>query len=113
MRKSFALAAASAVAGLTLLAGAPANAAPAGNASATAADTVPGCVATFFWRPFDSYLSVNMKNTCADVQRVKPTFNSDAVKAPCYVLQPGKDATFKEVAPGPASFYQFRGLVHC
>ncbi|MEU1312974.1 hypothetical protein ABZ419_29330 [Streptomyces cinnamoneus] len=112
MRKSFAVAAASAVAGLTLLAGTPANAAPANPAPAAATATVPDCVKADFWTPFFKGVEVTMENKCTTVQRVKPTFNIDMANVPCFALQPGqKEKFYRDVIF--ASGYKFAGLVSC
>ncbi|GHC33653.1 hypothetical protein [Streptomyces cinnamoneus] len=106
MRKSLAVAAASAVAGLTLMAGTPANAAPA------AATTVPSCVTSTFSTPFFAMVRVDMENKCTTEQRVKPSFNYELKDVPCYALQPGQKAVFSRDVIF-ASGYTFAGLVSC
>ncbi|MEV5241770.1 hypothetical protein AB0K89_22075 [Streptomyces cinnamoneus] len=106
MRKSLAVAAASAVAGLTLLTGTPANAAPA------AGTTVPSCVTASFMTPFDAVLLVEMENKCTTEQRVKPTFDRELSNVPCYALQPGQKASFKRDVI-MAMTWKFGGLVSC
>lgn len=91
--------------GVAFLGGTPASAAPS--------DAVPGCVATTFYRPFDTYLAVDMTNNCADAQRVTPTFTyTEGEQPPCFALKPGRQETYSKRVQF-AWQHDFTGLVHC